>query len=423
MKHQILARYPIGNPHRVWKQDNFILSTFSCRGKNMRNAVENCAAAGFNLLEMGWADHDQAWEAVHLCEEVGVDLLFQDFSVFGGMQENHLHDERDPQIVKKLTDALRNWKRVLGFYVWDEPYVHDQLEISRDLCDQFQAAAPDKLPFTVAIPSYNTLYRWDNNEFETYLHDYCKTIDPPMLSLDFYPVGLPHYTDEKQLDDSLMWCDLGVMRKLGRQYNMPLWFYYQGVNLYKYHRFTFPMIRMMMYSALLYGVKGLQQFTAVGSVINEDGERDIFFEEQKQIHSEMRMLGNTLMALESDKLFHSADLLPGCSYMDGLADDIAESELFAEALPNRVSAGELVDAYGNRYVLIVNRDFETAKTLSLPLKKQVRLYEVSRETGRQSVVVDSTDRIDVSLEKGDAILYRVQDAAEEAFTIEYRLEK
>ena len=29
MEHRILARYPLGNPRRSWKQDNFILSNFS----------------------------------------------------------------------------------------------------------------------------------------------------------------------------------------------------------------------------------------------------------------------------------------------------------------------------------------------------------------------------------------------------------
>ena len=26
MQHKLLARYPIGNPRRVWRQDNFVLS-------------------------------------------------------------------------------------------------------------------------------------------------------------------------------------------------------------------------------------------------------------------------------------------------------------------------------------------------------------------------------------------------------------
>ena len=57
------------------------------------------------------------------------------------------------------------------------------------------------------------------------------------------------------------------------------------------------------------------------------------------------------------------------------------------------------------------------------MKKNYRIYEVSRETGRQSVLDDGTDKLTVTLAAGDAVLVRVQDAAEEAYTVEYRLEK
>ena len=85
MEHRILKRYPLGNPRRLWFQDNFILSTFSARGENMRDTLENCAEAGFNMVELGWAGHEQAQEALRICEELNLPLLYQDFSVFGGM--------------------------------------------------------------------------------------------------------------------------------------------------------------------------------------------------------------------------------------------------------------------------------------------------------------------------------------------------
>ncbi|MBQ3592687.1 MAG: hypothetical protein II979_12165, partial [Clostridia bacterium] len=289
--------------------------------------------------------------------------------------------------------------------------------------DLFQKEDPERCPFTVAIPSYNDLFTWKNGEFAAYLYKYVSIIDPPMLSLDYYPIGLPGYTDEKQLDDSLMWCDLGLMRQLCKRHNMPLWFYYQAVNLHKYAHFEFPMVRMMMYAAALYGAKALQQFTCVGAVTEQSGQKDIFFDETKAIHAEFKKLGNTLMALDSRYVFHSADLLPTSPYLTGLADDITDSEVLSGTLQDRVSVGELEDRYGNTYLVILNRDFTVEKTVELSLNKNYRIYEVSRETGRQSVLDDGTDRLTVTLAPGDAVLVRVQDAAEEAYTVEYRLEK
>ena len=60
MEHRIFWRYPLGNPKRIWRQDNFILSTFSLRAENMRDAVENCKEVGLNLIELGWASHEHA---------------------------------------------------------------------------------------------------------------------------------------------------------------------------------------------------------------------------------------------------------------------------------------------------------------------------------------------------------------------------
>ncbi len=423
MEHRILKRYPLGNPRRLWGQDNFILSTFSARGENMRDAIENCAAAGFNMLELGWVSHEQAEEALRFCEELSMPLLYQDFSVFGGMQERQLDRYVAPSVIQNLADRLRHWSCVAGYYVWDEPYVEDQLREARRQMDLFQREDPARLPFVVAIPSYNSKYTWENGEFTAYLRRYAEIVDPPVLSLDFYPIGLRHYTDEHQLDDSLMWCDLGLMRKLGREYQLPVWFYYQGVNLYKYKTFHFRMVRMMMYAAAMYGVKGLQQYTAVGSVINPDGSRGEFFDDQKIIHEEFRKLGNTLMALENRYVFHSGDLLPDCPYYDDFRDNLADSAVLTGALPERTSVGEFADAYGNTYLLVLNRDFETSKTVDLHFRKEMRFYNVSRTTGRQSVLEHTSGKIKLELPAGDAVLLRVQPAEDEPFTVEYRIEK
>ncbi len=429
--HKLLERHPLGNPHRVWRQDNYILSTFSCRGDNMRRAVRTCRDAGFNLIELGWAEHEQALEAVSLCEEYRLDLLYQDFSEFGGMQKWHLDrisSADDPeaalkahnQLLKALADKLRPYRHTIGYYVWDEPLLHEQLLEARRQADILQAHTPEKLPFTVAIPSYNTDYTWQNGKFTDYLTDYVETIDPPVLSLDYYPYGLPGYNDDEQLDNSLFWCDLGLMRVLCKKYSLPLWFYYQAVNLYKYAHFEFEMVRCQMYAAALYGAKGLQSYTAVGSVITESGEPDVFFNETKQIHSEFDALGNTLMALDSYAVYHSPELLSGSQYIDGLADDIADSDILTGPLDFRISVGELRDEYGNRYFMVLNRDFTVEKSTSIKLKRPMRRYDVSRADGSQSHIGE-VDTIDLTLAPGDAALIRLQETNDEPFTCEYRI--
>ncbi len=423
MEHKIFARYPLGNPHRHWRQDNFILSTFSARGGNMRKVIHNCVDAGFTMLELGWATHEQAFEAVQLCEEYGIDLLFQDFTLHGGMQE-FVSREGKLQSMVPLANTLAPWKRTIGVYIWDEPFHPDQLAEARRQADLYEQAAPDKLPFTVAIPSYNTEYTWQNGLFTKYLYDYAKTIDPPVLSLDYYPFGLPGYNDEDQLDTSLLWCDLGLLRKVAHEYHMPLWFYYQAVNLYKFHRFTFPMVRSQMYAGAMYGAKALQEFTAVDAVITEEGDRGPIFAETKQIHAEFRALGNTLMALHSVGVYHSAELLAGSPYLTGLTDELTRHDILPRTLPRRTSVGELADEYEHRYFLFLNRDVDASLSVELPLQQPVRLYMVSRETGEQVFLGDNITSLPLQLEAGDGVLYRMEPVTDaEPYTLEYRIEK
>lgn len=420
MEHKILARYPIGNPHRIWKQDNFILSNFSAKGDNMRKVIRNCAEAGFNLLELGWASPEQAAEAVVLCEQLGVNLIYQELKRYGGMQGNRFYEKND---LEGVINDHRKWKCIVGYYIWDEPLLDDQIEEARMLTDVCQREAPEKLPFTVAIPSYNTEYTWGNGKFPEYLEKYVTVIDPPVLSLDYYPVGMGEHNATVQFDRSRMWCDLGLMKKLGEKYNMPIWFYYQGQNLHDVDFFIFPMVRAMMYAGTLYGAKGLQHYTACGSIINQEGDKEIFFDDQVAIHKEFKNLGDTLMALTCKKVMHDASVNTRCDMYEELHNKVSESAYLACELPERVSASEFDDEYGNGYMMVLNRDYMTEKSFTLKLNGSYRVYEVSKEDGLQYVVSDATDNLEISLAAGDAKLIRLQKADEEAFTIEYRLSK
>ena len=54
MKHTILQRKPLGNPHRSWRQDNYVLSTFSANEeKNLAVALENGTKAALAIIDHG----------------------------------------------------------------------------------------------------------------------------------------------------------------------------------------------------------------------------------------------------------------------------------------------------------------------------------------------------------------------------------
>ena len=449
MKHIVYNRYPLGNKRFKWRQKDYVLSNFAAIGRTIEgdpetvldNNVRYLKEAGFNMTELGWACHEGAWAAVEACEKYGLDLIFQDMTIMGGMQNHHVDNKVSFDVPKKLVETLKPKKHTVGYYVWDEPHSDEQLTEARRQMDMLEELDPEALLFTVGLPNYNNAgedkkgYTWENGKYVPYIDKFIEKMDPPVLSFDYYPVGnyfnvwgTHRYNYDNQMDDTYMWLDLAVYRKKGLEKDLPLWFYYQGCQLYKSEdpeMFIFPMVRVCMYAGALYGAKGLQHYEACFrddlSVCNNRGEKGRFFEDQKAIHAEFKALGNTLMALDSKLVYHSDDLLPGDKFMAEYIDKLDDSEIFCGKLPKRISVGEFEDKYGNRYAMVLNRDYESAADITLDMKGEFRVYEVSKVDGYQDVICESTSKLSLKLAPGDAVLLRVQPASEEAFTCEYKL--
>lgn len=459
MKNIIYNRYPIGNKRFIWKQKDYTLSTFSgfpqygTQEGDINEVADRYAKhhkeAGFNLMELGWVEHEGSWAAVEACEKNQINLIFQDMSLMGGMSFHYVDRHCTREEIKAVVDKLKDKKYTIGYYVWDEPQSDEQMNEARRQMDILQELDPGALLFTVAVPDYNpdpdrkinlgtnTLClgdTWENGKYVPYIERFAEKLDPPVMSFDYYPVGdyfkvWPghKYSPEKQLDDSFMLLTMAVSRDVAKKHNIPFWFYYQGYKLYKCTKeedFIFPMVRCFMYAAVLYGAKGLQNY-ATGEkgnrFLNPDGSKGDFYEDQKKINFEIINLGNTLMALDSELIIHSQDLLPGCEYTKPYFNSVEESEIFKGELPKRTSIGELKDSYGNRYAVILNRDFEKVSEIKLSLKDNFRIYEVSKEDGKQRVIHESVNELSLKLNPGDAVLLRIQKSSDEAFTCEYEL--
>jgi hypothetical protein len=184
------------------------------------------------------------------------------------------------------------------------------------------------------------------------------------------------------------------------------------------------MARAMAHAGILYGAKGLECYTEFdGFADPATGGRGVFFDEQKRLNTELLALGNTLMALECDRVIHDDMLLPDHPTMEGLRTSLEESELVAGGLVPRTSISEHTDPYGNRYLMVLNRDYEQTATLSLKLKNRSHVYEISKNDGEQYLCEESALFLPVYLEPGDLRLYRIQSADEAPCTVEYYLDK
>ena len=436
MDKKLLARYPLGNPRRVWRQDNLLLNVASAGPMGLeiedawtlektRRAVKTCMDAGFNMIGTLWGSPAVVREILRTAERLGGHVLYQDLKRFGGMGDKNVFCPTND--VAGVIQETNCWNAIAGYCLWDEPIMQEHLEETRRMIDLCERERPGILPYTVANPDYHKLCRWQENAYAPYIDRYLDTMDPAQMSFDYYPIGKKEYDPALQLDNTTMWSDLEIVRRAAQKREIPFWFAYQAQH-FPWHKiiytFTFPMARAMAYAGILHGAKALECYTEFDGFVNPaTGGEGVFFAEQKRLNNELLALGNTLMALTCLRVIHDDTLLPEHPSMEGLRTPMAESELLEGALPPRVSVSEHSDAYGNRYLMVLNRDYEKDAHMELKLKATSRVYAVSKQDGEQSLAFDQAGSIAVHLEPGDLALYRVQSVTEQPFTVEYYLEK
>ncbi len=255
-------------------------------------------------------------------------------------------------------------------------------------------------------------------------------IDPAQMDFDAYPIGAgENYSDLEQLDNSSFWAGLEVVRRAAAEKEIPFWFYYQGQH-FPWHEgkyvFTPAKERAMAFAGVLHGAKALSCYIEFDGFIDpKTGGRGRFFADQKRLNDELHALGNTLMALSCQRVIHDEGLAPNHPAMEGHRTPLAESNLLnAETpLPRRISVSEHIDAYGNQYLMVYNRDYVSEAHISLNLKQASHVFEVSKEDGEQYFEYEKATCLPVTLAPGDLALYRIQPATEAPFTVEYYLDK
>ena len=438
MEHKLLARHPIGNPRRVWKQDSLILSVASpgpmdpaFRGaskltlRKTRRAVQTSIDAGFNLIGCLWADPEMAMDIVRTAEALGGNVQFQDLHRFGGMGDKNVFCESNDY--QGVLQDLEPWNCVKSLCLWDEPILEENLQEIHRMIEYCEKVRPAMLPYTVALPDYSPSFKRDIGLYQAYIDRFLEVIDPAQMSFDYYPVGKSEYDPSLQLDNSTMWADLELVRRAAQKHGVPFWFWYQG-HRYHFHNvfynFTFPMARSMAYAGILHGAKAVECYNEFDGYIDPaTGGPGVFFEEHKKLNRELYLLGNTLMALTCKRVIHDKSLLPEHPAMVGYRTSMGESELVASELLPRISISEHEDEYGNQYLMVLNRDFKQDAHIELQLKRPSHIYEVSKEDGEQHLQYEAAYELSMHLDAGDLRIYRIQSAEEEPFTIEYYLVK
>lgn len=208
---------------------------------------------------------------------------------------------------------------------------------------------------------------------------------------------------------------MAFLRKKAIEHDLIHWFYYQAqavngtnINIREEH------LKLQLWIAVMYGVKGVSSFTACPSVINEQGDYGPFFQVTKKLNSQIKALGNTLLSLHSVAIYHGSS-----NVNDPYANTLNESA-FLSGLPNHISVGEFVDIENNHYFLILNNSLQEYCQDSLLLKANFRIYLCDPDNGgRQKILSEKNDRIALTLNPAEALLVRIEETSKPVRLIKY----
>ncbi|MHB1452593.1 MAG: hypothetical protein ACYCYM_01385 [Saccharofermentanales bacterium] len=391
-----------------WKQDHFILSTFS--GGDDFRSLSILKDAGFNLVEFTFKSREAVTKALEACEVLELESLVQDRS-FCGIGDSGV--AATDEIVQEAIDYYSRFRHIMGYYIWDEPFL-DCFQKCRNTTDIFRRLAPDKLAFSVVFPSYGVYtwaegtYSWEKNEYAEYINEYLKIVDPDVFSMDYYVFQMN--ADIHELNYYDLWRDLGYCRKMALETDKPLWFYYQGLGLFNPADKNFiadmtpEKIRVQMSASLAYGVKQLSCFCAAGLIFDQNNEKTFMFEHVKEINQEILSLGEYLLDKASYKLYHTGiknEYLPGY-----FLDDLAEDDLISE-VGDHLIIGRMKDETQQNYLVVVNKEFEKRTTGRLVLKDRYTVMQYVPERRDTITLSQDTTAIEYDLAEGACSIYKL----------------
>lgn len=385
----------------IWKQRGFILSTFNALNSDTaqyKKVLTLTKNSGIDLIELTFLSRENLNSALKIAEGVGVKVIAQDLASFCG-RGSEIPALTEESVAKEV-NLLRKYKMLEGYYVWDEPHEKDFDEVRRTR-DLFKKYDPGHLAFSVIYPSYG-IYTWKDGSYAKYVDNYLKTVDPEVMSFDYYPFRT--YSDSLANND--IWKDFGYIRKKALEHHKPLWFYFQAVGFEPVHvKLNLERIREQMYAALAYGVKGLSYYyeNKNGVLLDTLFNPSEMYPDLKLLNAEVKNLGNFLYTKQSEKIYHTSgniDQFTESFFLDKLDD----SELFKSA-PKNLVIGVFGDSSAKKYVLVSNLSHTKGVNGNLELKKPMQVVGYNKTDNTTKRVSKSLSSIDLTLAAGEAALY------------------
>lgn len=248
---------------------------------------------------------------------------------------------------------------------------------------------------------------WGDGSYQDRLSDLCHLVvdkEGFFLSFDNYPFGM----ETGSVDETSLFKHFDAVRKAGLENQVRTGFYAQSIQ-YGYRKLNGNEMRYHVNSALAYGFKAIKYFAwgtpneAVvpgfgDGVIDPKGNPTALYYDIKEINKYAHTIGTTLVNLDAVEIYHS-----GSQSTNGIYKKLPEN-YFVQTDDYTILSRMVHQKTGRNYLMIVNKDFSAAQTVTLNFTGVDALQEISPLDGKLVPTEYQSGILRVSLDPGAAIL-------------------
>ncbi len=271
-----------------------------------------------------------------------------------------------PQIVAEAVAQCKDRPEVIGIYLCDEPRVQGLPAVAA-LRREMQKQAPELVPYINLFP--NTLSEKSlGGTYDEYLDKYIEYCDMPYISYDLYSLPEDRFAP---LSENY-WLNMEQVRAKALEKGIDFHFCTLGVSHFNYRQPTLDDMHFQVWSALLYGAKGLALYTyftpPLGNYreapINEYGDRTQLWYDLRKVLKGVHNRAAILNKLESRAVYH----IPVIEREKGTRGPDGNSLLtgVSDGDGARFAVGEFVHTEtGETYIIILNKDLNNSYPVNL----------------------------------------------------------
>jgi hypothetical protein len=264
-----------------------------------------------------------------------------------------------PALAAAVAATYRDAPALDGYVVADEPTT-SQFPALAAVVAALRAADPSRLAYINLLPDYVPPALLEADSYADYLERFAATVQPRLLSVDYYPFG-------KHKDRSSVFANLSALRDTALRHDLPFLWIALAMPHGPYRNPTEGELAWQAFHALAYGARGISYFTYWTPHADEWNHRDgivddgvltpRYFQVQR-LNRQLRAIGDALTGWRSLAVADSRGIVATPLPIGPLAG---------------VDGGDFTigffgDGAGGIAALVVNRDYRNGATATLHLR-------------------------------------------------------